>query len=363
MVIFLIILIISGCLSDGGTPTTTRATTTTTTTLTTTTSMSTSTTASTTTSTSTTTPTTTTTSTTTTTLSSPSSILESLREKISNNTIKFSLFSRSQQDFLLNMTWVQDGLESSEFEYIETLPTDFNPRNNTFDRDKGGWPDIYEIGVMGDVLKQSDDNELEIFESEHALVVYHKNVELRNVQITILAVEEAASRNLRVLGEAPKIDVFIYSDRAEFKDVYGDGSDNLIGFANSDGLHVLSPLNIVYNTHDAFSRLVIHEYSHLATPRIMYAWFAEGYAQYIEDSPYFRNLAVCKNYDFPLTFEYGETDYEKYRTYDCGHHAVEYIVETYGENVLGEIAKSGFEKAIGLNESEFISQYKTNLRI
>jgi hypothetical protein len=261
----------------------------------------------------------------------------------------------------LNLTWVQDGLESSDFEYIETLPIDFDPRNNTFDRDEGGWPDLYEIGVMGDVLQKSDDNELEIFESEHALVVYHKNVEPRFVRMTILAVEEAASRNLRVLGEAPKINVYIYNDRVEFGGLYGGDVDNVIGFAKNDGLYVQSPLNIVYNTHDAFERLVIHEYSHLATPRIKYAWLSEGYVQYIEDAPYFRTIAVCKNYDFPLNFEYGEGDYENYRTYDCGHHIVEYIVETYGENVLGEIVKSGFVKAIEMDEYEFIAQYQANL--
>jgi predicted nucleic acid binding AN1-type Zn finger protein len=293
----------------------------------------------------------------------PKTSREILIEEITKSTDKFSLFSRDQQEFLLTTTWIQDGLEQSEIEYLESLPMDFNPRNKIFDRDEGGWPDIYEIGVKGDIFQWSDDDELEILGTEYVEIVYYKNIKPRFIREVIFAIEEAAERNIRVLGEAPKVRANIYHDRGEFENAYGGDVSKVIAFADTHGeMHALSPEYVIYRTKDEFSKNVIHEYSHLATPQISYSWLAEGYAQYMSDSSYFSSLGGCKTYDFPLSLEYGDSDREIYRTYDCGHHAVEYIVETYGEHALGEVVKSGFVNAIGISESEFIVEYKANLK-
>jgi hypothetical protein len=297
------------------------------------------------------------------TTTTPASSLEILIEEITKSTDKFSLFSKDQQEFLLNMTWIRDGLEQSEIEYLESLPMDFNPRNKILDKDEGGWPDIYEIGVKGNVLQKSDDDGLEILETEYVEIVYSENIKSRFIREVILAIEEAAERNIKVLGEVPKVRASIYFDRGEFEDAYGGDATKVIAFADTRGeLHALSPEYVIYRTKDEFSKNVIHEYSHLATPQISYAWLAEGYAQYMADSSYYSSLGGCKTYDFPLSFEYGDSDREIYRTYDCGHHAVEYIVETYGEHALGEVITSGFLNTIGISESEFIAEYKANLK-
>ncbi len=269
----------------------------------------------------------------------------------------------SQQEFLLKTQWISDGLESSDIEYLEGLPTDFEPGDRKRDRDGGGWPDIYEIGVRGDVFNGDDDDSLEILETQHLEIVYHQGVKPRFVREVILAIEEGAERNIRVLGDAPKVAVNIYFDRVEFREAFGGDADNVIGFASDGEMHVLSPEYIIYRTKDEFSRVVIHEYSHLATPEIGYAWLAEGYAKYISRESYFGQLSGCIDYDFPLSFEYGETDREKYRTYDCGQNAVEYLAKTYGEDALGRAVKSGFVSAIGISEAEFIEEYKANLAL
>ncbi len=288
---------------------------------------------------------------------------EELIEEISGRTSRFSSFTRDQQEALLGMPWIQDGLDGSDIEYLENLPIDFDPTDRLVDRDNGGWPDIYEIGVRGDISRGADDNSLEILETEYAQVVYYDRVKPRFIREVVLAVEEAAARNIRVLGGAPKVRVSIYFDREEFKEAYSGEIDNVIGFASKGEMHVLSPEYLVYRTKDEFSRVIIHEYSHLATPWIRYAWLSEGYAKYISKEPYYGQISGCIDYGFPLSFDYGETDREVYRTYDCGQNLVEYIAGTRSEAVLGEAAKKGFADALGLTESEFIAEYKANLKI
>ncbi len=86
----------------------------------------------------------------------PPTPIEILREQ----SPSFSLLSNLAQEYIVDLEWIEDGIEQTDIDYISKIPVDFDPVDKTKDTDGGNLTDYHEITYKGRIDDNSDDMDI-----------------------------------------------------------------------------------------------------------------------------------------------------------------------------------------------------------
>ncbi len=185
-----------------------------------------------------------------------------------------------------------------------------------------------------------------------------------------------------------RIPVFIYNSPNEFQQTNIIGQiidEGTGGFTESAKNRIVVPFN---GSYEDFRHVLHHELTHAVTYDMLLGnlftsllsrrrlfdlplWFAEGFAEYSSRATWHYRTdmivrdATINNYLAPPDFVYGGMEYYQ------GTAMVNYIVDNYGEERLGDILKSGkiqltmnkaMKAAVGIEQEEFWKSFEKEMK-
>jgi hypothetical protein len=224
-------------------------------------------------------------------------------------------------------------------------------------------------------------------EKYHNINIYYPNDFSELIPITKTTLEWAITKNEEVFGKVPEkpVDLLVFKDMEEMKqmcdlaDVSGfySGFDKVLGitFDNKELILERKETPLYF-----FQKSILHEYTHYIFQRMIERskgssaayplWFNEGLAEYIGNDKTiveYSNFQVVPFRELIRGDQWQEARFQDgTNVYQQSYFAIKYLIEKYGEGIVGKIIKStnrtgdfegSFMKITGINSVDLENNF------